>query len=306
VTATLETAGPATQVQVLVNGATVTTVAVAAGVQLVQVRVPITRSSWVSARTPNIVTNPVYVLVGGQPVRASSDDVCYLRGSSSTSRTWSRATGCASSSPEARLSPLPGGRDRAPAALRRERWLGLPLRRPDSASAAWVRATDWRRAFGQRPSGSADAPAGRGHHRDPRGPSTLVSPQAQLAGRIVACRPCAGRVLRDRGSGPPHLEHEADFLAGIRVGCFPLRPPAKRVTTVASSRPVGRATVRASICAFDQPLLRVGRSEARTICPASPPIGADEELAQGDPERGGDLLHRADRRPRPVRSRAAR
>jgi cysteine-rich repeat protein len=79
VTATLETAGPATQVQVLVNGATVATAAVAAGVQLAQVRVPITRSSWVSARTPSIVTNPVYVLVGGQPIRASSDDICYLR-----------------------------------------------------------------------------------------------------------------------------------------------------------------------------------------------------------------------------------
>ena len=78
VTVTLETAGNATDVEVLVNGEVVTRVPVAAGVQLSQVRVPVARSSWITARSFNGLTSPVYVLVGGQPVRASADDICYL------------------------------------------------------------------------------------------------------------------------------------------------------------------------------------------------------------------------------------
>jgi hypothetical protein len=79
VTVTLETAGvdPA-DVEVLVNGQPVLRVPVAGGVQLVQARVPITRSSWISARSPHVLTSPVYVLVGGHPIRASADDACYL------------------------------------------------------------------------------------------------------------------------------------------------------------------------------------------------------------------------------------
>ena len=79
VTVTLETAGSASDIDVLVNGESAARVSVAAGVQLVQVKLPILKSSWVSARSRNSLTSPVYVLVGGQPVRASADDICYLR-----------------------------------------------------------------------------------------------------------------------------------------------------------------------------------------------------------------------------------
>ena len=78
VTVTLETAGSAADVEVLVNGEVVTRVPLAAGLQLAQVRVPVSRSSWIAARSPNGLTSPVYVIVGGQPVRASPDDICYL------------------------------------------------------------------------------------------------------------------------------------------------------------------------------------------------------------------------------------
>jgi cysteine-rich repeat protein len=79
VTVTLETAGPvATDVEVLVNGESVRRVPVAAGLQVNQVRVPVARSSWIAARSPRVLTSPVYVLVGGQPIRASAADTCYL------------------------------------------------------------------------------------------------------------------------------------------------------------------------------------------------------------------------------------
>jgi len=79
VTVSLETAGSeAVEVEVLVNGQPVVRVPAPAGVQLAQARVPIARSSWVAARSPHVLTSPVYVLVGAQPIRASSDDVCYL------------------------------------------------------------------------------------------------------------------------------------------------------------------------------------------------------------------------------------
>jgi len=79
VTVTLETAGPvATDVEVLVNGESVRRVPVAAGLQVSQVRVPVARSSWIAARSPRVLTSPVYVLVGGQPIRASAADTCYL------------------------------------------------------------------------------------------------------------------------------------------------------------------------------------------------------------------------------------
>lgn len=79
VTVTLETAGPSpADVEVLVNGEAVRRVPVAPGFQVAQVRVPILKSSWVAARSPRVLTSPAYVLVGGQPIRASADDVCYL------------------------------------------------------------------------------------------------------------------------------------------------------------------------------------------------------------------------------------
>jgi hypothetical protein len=78
VAVTLETAGAAVDIDIIVNGEVITTVPVAAGFQLAQAQVPVTRSSWIAARSTNGLTNPVYVLVGGLPVRASADDICYL------------------------------------------------------------------------------------------------------------------------------------------------------------------------------------------------------------------------------------
>jgi hypothetical protein len=78
VTVTLETEGAATDVEVLVDGEPVSRVPVAAGLQLAQVRIPIATSSWIAARSPHVLTSPVYVLVGGQPIRASAADACYL------------------------------------------------------------------------------------------------------------------------------------------------------------------------------------------------------------------------------------
>jgi cysteine-rich repeat protein len=78
VTVTLETAGKAAEVEVLVNGEVVTRVSVADGLQVAQARVPLSKSSWIVARSPYVLTSPIYVLVGGLPVRASPDDICYL------------------------------------------------------------------------------------------------------------------------------------------------------------------------------------------------------------------------------------
>ncbi len=75
---TLETAGKAAEVEVLVNGVAATRVPVGAGIRLVHARVAVARSSWIAARSPYVLTSPVYVIVAGQPVRASSDDICYL------------------------------------------------------------------------------------------------------------------------------------------------------------------------------------------------------------------------------------
>lgn len=78
VTVTLETAGRAADVEVLVNGEVATRVRVASGIQLAQTRVQVSKSSWISARSPDVITSPVYVLVAGRPIRASPDDICYL------------------------------------------------------------------------------------------------------------------------------------------------------------------------------------------------------------------------------------
>ena len=76
---TLESQGPSpTDIELLVNGEVVSRVPVAGGFQLAQGRVAITKSSWISARSPHVLTSPVYVLVAGQPIRASANDVCYL------------------------------------------------------------------------------------------------------------------------------------------------------------------------------------------------------------------------------------
>jgi cysteine-rich repeat protein len=79
VTVTLEADGPsAADIEVLVNGEVAHRVSVAAGFQVAQVRIPVSKSSWVAARSSRVLTSPVYVLVGGLPIRASASDVCYL------------------------------------------------------------------------------------------------------------------------------------------------------------------------------------------------------------------------------------
>jgi hypothetical protein len=78
VTVTLETAGSAADVEVLVNGEVAARVPVAGGPQVAQARLTVSRSSWIAARSPYVLTSPVYVLVGARPVRASADDICYL------------------------------------------------------------------------------------------------------------------------------------------------------------------------------------------------------------------------------------
>jgi cysteine-rich repeat protein len=79
VTVTVETAGSSpADIEILVNGEVVGRVPVAAGSQVAQVQVSILKSSWIAARSPHVLTSPVYVLVGGQPIRTSATDVCYL------------------------------------------------------------------------------------------------------------------------------------------------------------------------------------------------------------------------------------
>jgi cysteine-rich repeat protein len=78
VTVTIETAGAGAPVDVLVNGDVATTVPMPAGFQLAQVRVPLTKSSWISVRSTHAITSPVFVLVAGHAVRASPEDICYL------------------------------------------------------------------------------------------------------------------------------------------------------------------------------------------------------------------------------------
>jgi cysteine-rich repeat protein len=78
VTVTIETAGKPADVEILVNGEVAARVPVAGGPQVAQSRVGVSKSSWISARSPYVLTSPVYVLVAGKPIRPSPDDVCYL------------------------------------------------------------------------------------------------------------------------------------------------------------------------------------------------------------------------------------
>jgi len=78
VSVTIESAGKAADVEILVNGSVAAHLPVAGGLQVAQARVRVSRSSWIAARSPYVLTSPVYVLVEGRPVRASPDDICYL------------------------------------------------------------------------------------------------------------------------------------------------------------------------------------------------------------------------------------
>ncbi len=65
---------------------------------------------------------------------------------------------------------------------------------------------------------------------------------------------------------------------------------------MASSRATGPGTLNASISAFDHALrqrLAVGDTDDETSLTTRHPR---EEIAEGDPNGGRDLLHRADRR----------
>jgi hypothetical protein len=74
----VESAGRGGEVELLVNGDPVARIGMAPGVQVAEAQVQVTRSSWISARSPYALTSPVYVVVAGAPVRGSADDVCYL------------------------------------------------------------------------------------------------------------------------------------------------------------------------------------------------------------------------------------
>jgi cysteine-rich repeat protein len=75
---TIETAGRAVSVELVVNGEVAAHMPMGAGVQVAETRVPVSRSSWIVARSPYVLTSPVYVLVEGRPIRPSPDDTCYL------------------------------------------------------------------------------------------------------------------------------------------------------------------------------------------------------------------------------------
>lgn len=79
VTVTLESIQPVPEdAEVLVNGEVAARVRLEGGIQLAEVKLPVSKSSWISARNAHVLTSPVYVLVGGRPIRASPGDTCYL------------------------------------------------------------------------------------------------------------------------------------------------------------------------------------------------------------------------------------
>jgi len=68
----------AEQVEILANGARVAMVALGPGPQASSLDVSLPSSAWVVARSSYSLTNPVYVIVGGRPIRASPSDACYF------------------------------------------------------------------------------------------------------------------------------------------------------------------------------------------------------------------------------------
>jgi hypothetical protein len=78
-TATIESRAPeAEEAELWVNGGVVARASLPAGHQVASLSVSLPASGWVSARTAHVLTNPVYVLVEGRPIRASAEDTCYL------------------------------------------------------------------------------------------------------------------------------------------------------------------------------------------------------------------------------------
>jgi cysteine-rich repeat protein len=69
----------ATGVELLVNGGTVASVVLPAGRQVATLRLGLSQSAWIAARTLRAATSPVYVVVDGRPVRGAAADICYLK-----------------------------------------------------------------------------------------------------------------------------------------------------------------------------------------------------------------------------------
>ena len=62
-------------VEILVNGEVVASQMVSSRTeQNFSLEIPLTQSSWIAARAPRVQTRAIYVLVGGQPIRASARD----------------------------------------------------------------------------------------------------------------------------------------------------------------------------------------------------------------------------------------
>jgi len=68
----------AADVEILGNGSPILTLPMPSGHARVETEVALEASAWVVARSPRALTNPVYALVEGRPVRASVEDACYL------------------------------------------------------------------------------------------------------------------------------------------------------------------------------------------------------------------------------------
>jgi sulfur carrier protein ThiS len=66
------------EVALYANGSVLQKIAVPAGPHIVTTQIRITRSTWISARSSRVLTSPVYVLVGGLPVRPSPESACYF------------------------------------------------------------------------------------------------------------------------------------------------------------------------------------------------------------------------------------
>jgi hypothetical protein len=64
--------------EILVNGESIGVIDLPAGNHTVAAAWPITESSWIAIRSANVQTSPVYVLVGGAPIRASASDACEM------------------------------------------------------------------------------------------------------------------------------------------------------------------------------------------------------------------------------------
>ncbi len=67
-----------TTVRTIVNGVSVDSMSLGAGVQAASLEIEVPRSSWISAATSDVQTSPIYVIVDGEPIRANPADICYL------------------------------------------------------------------------------------------------------------------------------------------------------------------------------------------------------------------------------------